>query len=117
MIGTRVSHYRIEEELGRGGMGIVYRAHDERLERDVALKFLPQNLTSDAAARERFVREARTASSLDHQHICTIHDIGETDAGQTYIVMAYYSGRTLKEKIDVIKKKYPQIISEAEPTK
>jgi tRNA A-37 threonylcarbamoyl transferase component Bud32/tetratricopeptide (TPR) repeat protein len=100
MIGTKVSHYRIEEELGRGGMGIVYRAHDERLERDVALKFLQQNLTTDGAARERFIREAKTASSLDHQHICTIHDIGETDAGQTYIVMAFYSGRTLKEKID-----------------
>ncbi|NNE34336.1 MAG: protein kinase, partial [Rhodothermales bacterium] len=102
MIGKTVSHYEILEELGRGGMGIVYKARDTRLDREVALKFLPQQLTSDSSARERFVREAKTASSLDHQHICTIHDIGETEpaagepGGQTYIVMACYSGSTLK---------------------
>ncbi|NNE46310.1 MAG: protein kinase [Rhodothermales bacterium] len=100
MIGKTVSHYEILEELGRGGMGIVYKARDTRLDRDVALKFLPQQFTSDASARERFVREAKTASSLDHQHICTIHDIGESEDGQTYIVMAFYSGSTLKERIE-----------------
>ncbi len=100
MIGKTVSHYSITEELGRGGMGVVYRAHDDRLERDVALKFLPPNLTADSAARERFIREARAASSLDHQNICTIFDVGESDEGQTYIVMAYYEGHTLKSRID-----------------
>ncbi len=100
MIGKTVSHYTVTEEIGRGGMGVVYRARDDRLERDVALKFLPPNLTADAAARERFIREARAASSLDHQNICTIFDVGESDDGQTYIVMAYYEGETLKSRID-----------------
>jgi tetratricopeptide (TPR) repeat protein/tRNA A-37 threonylcarbamoyl transferase component Bud32 len=100
MIGKKVSHYEILEELGRGGMGIVYKARDTRLDREVALKFLPQQFTSDASARERFIREAKTASSLDHQHICTIHDIGESEDGQTYIVMAFYSGSTLKQRIE-----------------
>ncbi|NNE35399.1 MAG: serine/threonine protein kinase, partial [Rhodothermales bacterium] len=100
MIGKTVSHYTITGELGRGGMGVVYRAHDDRLDRDVALKFLPPNLTADSVAKERFIREARAASSLDHQNICTIFDVGESDDGQTYIVMAYYEGQTLKSRID-----------------
>jgi Flp pilus assembly protein TadD len=91
--------YRIIGQLGRGGMGVVYEAADLRLERTVALKFLPAGLTADAAARERFIHEARTASSLDHPNICTIHDVGETEDGGFYIAMACYPGETLREKI------------------
>lgn len=95
--GTRIGPYEVKEELGRGGMGVVYRARDTRLDRSVVLKFLPSHLSTDETARKRFVREARSASSLDHPHICTVHEIGETEEGQVYIVMAYYEGRTLKE--------------------
>ncbi|NND70354.1 MAG: protein kinase [Rhodothermales bacterium] len=95
MIGTRISHYTIEDELGRGGMGVVYRARDERLDRHVALKFLPDGLESNPGARDRFLQEARAASALDHPNICTIHDIGEDEHGKTFIAMALYEGRTL----------------------
>lgn len=97
--GTRVGPYEIEEELGRGGMGVVYRARDVRLDRSVVLKFLSPELSTDEIAKERFVQEARAASSLDHPHICTVHEIGETEEGQVYIVMSYYEGRTLEERI------------------
>ncbi len=100
MIGRTVSHYRIVEELGAGGMGIVYRAEDLRLKRMVALKFLPPELTRNAEARERFSREAQAASALDHANICTIYDIEETDDGRLFIAMALYEGETLRERID-----------------
>ena len=99
MVGKTVSHYEILEKLGGGGMGVVYRARDTRLERQVALKFLSPQLTEDKTARERFLREAQTASALDHPNICVVHEIGETDDGEMYLCMAYYEGRTLKERI------------------
>jgi len=99
MIGRTVSHYRILEKLGCGGMGVVYRAEDLRLGRTVALKFLPPHLDTDAAARERFIQEAKAASSLDHPNTCTIHEIDTTEDGQIFIVMSLYLGETLEKKI------------------
>ena len=99
MIGETVSHYRIVELLGAGGMGVVYRAEDVRLKRTVALKFLPIEATQDALARERLVNEAQTASALDHSNICTIHEIDETADGRVFLAMSYYEGETLKERI------------------
>jgi serine/threonine-protein kinase len=100
MIGKTISHYRILEKLGEGGMGVVYKAEDTKLGRHVALKFLPPALTMNAEARERFMQEARAASALDHRNICNIHDIEQTDDGQVFIAMAYYDGATLKERIE-----------------
>ncbi len=91
--------YKVIEELGRGGMGIVYKAEDTKLKRRIALKFLPAELTRDPDARERFIQEAQAASALDHPNICTIHEIEDTEAGQMYIAMACYEGESLKEKI------------------
>jgi eukaryotic-like serine/threonine-protein kinase len=99
MIGQTVSHFEILERIGQGGMGVVYKARDLRLDRLVALKFLPAHLGGEEEAQRRFLREARTASALDHANICTIYQIGETPDGQTFIAMAYCDGETLTQRI------------------
>jgi len=99
MIGKTISSYKILEKLGAGGMGVVYKSRDLKLDRIVALKFLPAHLEQSEEEKSRFIHEAKTASSLDHPNICTIYDIDETDDHQTFICMACYSGNTLKDKI------------------
>ncbi len=99
MIGQTISHYKILEKLGEGGMGVVYKAQDAKLKRTVALKFLPLELTREEEAKKRFVHEAQAASALQHNNICTIHEIGETDDGQMFICMDCYEGGTLKDRI------------------
>jgi hypothetical protein len=100
MVGQSVSHYRIVEKLGGGGMGVVYKAMDARLNRFVALKFLSSALTKDSDANDRFMQEAQAASGLDHPNICTIHEIDKTPGGELFLVMAYYDGETVKQRIE-----------------
>ncbi len=100
MIGKTILHYKILEKLGGGGMGVVYKAEDTKLDRIVALKFLPPHLLANKESEQRFISEAKAASSFDHPNICTIHDINKTEDGQFYIVMGYYKGETLKKKLE-----------------
>src|SRR6478735_4546293 len=98
MLGRTISHYRIQSVLGKGGMGVVYKAEDIRLGRTVAVKFAPESIIMDRIAVERFQREARAVSALNHPNICTLHDIGEAD-GAPYLVMECLEGETLRERI------------------
>jgi serine/threonine-protein kinase len=100
MTGKTISHYKILEKLGAGGMGVVYKAEDTKLKRTVALKFLPPELTRNEEAKNRFIHEAQAASSLEHNNICNIHEIDQTDDDQLFVVMACYEGENLKEKIE-----------------
>ena len=108
-VGDLVGNYKILGLAGAGGMGVVYRALDVKLERTVALKFLPDYVVSNSDERERFLREARTASSLDHPNIGVIHGMEETDSGLSFIVMAYYTGETLAQKM----RRGPILLAEA----
>jgi serine/threonine-protein kinase len=100
LIGETISHYRIVDVIGQGGMGLVYRAEDIRLKRTVALKFLPPELSLNPEAKARFIQEAQAASALQHNNICTVHDIDQTADGQMFIVMDLYNGETLKQKME-----------------
>ena len=99
LVGQVLSHYRLEERLGSGGMGVLYRATDLKLGRAVAIKLLARHLVSDQTAKARFIREARAASALDHPNIANVHDVGEAD-GELFIAMALYEGETLEQRLE-----------------
>jgi len=109
MVGKTISHYKILEKLGEGGMGVVYKAQDTKLDRFVALKFLPRHLSQSEEEKQRFIHEAKAASALDHTNICTVYEIDETEDGQMFIAMASYEGESLKEKIE----RGPMAVNEA----
>jgi serine/threonine protein kinase len=117
MIGQTVSHYKTLEELGSGGMGIVYKAEDTKLKRTVALKFLPPRLTSDKDAKTRFIHEAQAASALQHNNICTIHEFDGTADGRLFTSMDCYEGEILKERIGRGHFPAPQAIDSGETGK
>jgi len=112
MIGTTISHYKVTEKLGEGGMGVVYKADDTKLDRPVALKFLAPHLLRDEEGRKRFEREAKSAAKLDHPNICTVHEIDEAD-GRTFIAMAFLEGQPLSERIKEGPLKLPEALSVA----
>ncbi|UCF37464.1 MAG: serine/threonine-protein kinase [Acidobacteriota bacterium] len=118
MIGQTISHYEITGKLGQGGMGEVYRARDTKLEREVALKFLPLELEQDETARRRFIREAKAVAAIDHPYICSIYEVGQTNEGANYIAMEYVAGQTLQEKLEdgpiPLEKALPILIEAAE---
>jgi serine/threonine protein kinase/tetratricopeptide (TPR) repeat protein len=99
LIGRTIHHYEIISKIGEGGMGVVYKAHDQKLDRHVALKFLPPHLGADETAKKRFIREAQAASALEHSNICTVYDIGESEEGQLYMAMPFYEGESLRERL------------------
>ena len=99
MIGKTISHYKILSELGQGGMGVVYKAEDTKLERTVALKFLAPHAVESAEHKARFIREAKAAAALDHPNICTVYEIDEAE-GRTFLAMPYIAGPSLKQKIE-----------------
>ena len=99
MIGETISHYRILEQIGSGGMGVVYKAEDTRIGSTVALKFLASELTGDIGITRRFVREAQAGFGLEHPNICNVHEIDETEDGRLFICMSYYTGESLRERI------------------
>jgi serine/threonine-protein kinase len=96
MIGQTISHYKVVDKLGEGGMGVVYKAEETRLDRSVALKFLPPAVATQEAAKKKIIHEVKTASSLDHPNICAIYEIDETLEGQMFIAMPHYEGETLQ---------------------
>ena len=100
LIGQTISRYRVAERLGAGGMGVLYLAEDQDLGRTVVLKLIPPHWADAPALKERFTREARAAAALEHPNICTIHEVGETDAGGPFIAMAFYDGETVNQKIE-----------------
>ena len=100
MVGKTISQYKIIEKIGSGGMGVVDKAQDLKLDRFIAFKFLPLHFTNSEEEKQRFIHEAKAASSLDHTNICAIYEIDETEDGHIFICMAYYEGKTLDKKIE-----------------